>query len=75
VTISHFRFRDGAPKGQQPIVFVVVEDDVVVGHGDVDDVVTLLHRSFDPSEMAEHDVNNDQLTRAVKKFNVIILLR
>ena len=73
MTISHFRFRDGAPKGQEPEVFVVVEDDVVVGHGDVDDVVALLHRSFDPSEMAEHDVNNDQLTRAIYKVNVIIL--
>ena len=50
----------------EPEVLVVVEHDVFVGHGDVDDVVAKFHRSLDAGEVAEHYVDDHKLTGAKK---------
>ena len=48
-----------------PVVLVVVEDDALVGGGDVDDVFAALHRPLDARVVAQHDVHDDQLAGTV----------
>jgi len=48
---------------------------VVVGHGDVDDVIALLHRALDPRVVAEHDVYDDELTRTWKQIEIFFFVK